>query len=88
MLLMVFVVLGPFARSHAFNHNPVWREYSYLGGMDAIALGCLTTLFLTKRCLSRPVLWTIGTFGTTLLVFSVCFSIQANNWDLAVMDWT
>src|SRR4029077_9214244 len=43
--LAVFVVLGPFARSRAFNPNPVWREYSYLGGMDAIALGCLTALW-------------------------------------------
>ncbi len=35
-LLFVCVALGPFSRTHG---NAVWREYSYLGGMDAIALG-------------------------------------------------
>lgn len=76
VLLFVFVALGPFARSHAFNHNPVWREYSYLGGMDAIAFGCLTALFVTKRRLSRSRLWMIGMSGTALLVFILAFSIR------------
>lgn len=80
--LLVFVVLGPFARSHAFNHNPVWREYSYLGGMDAIALGCLTALFIANRPLSRAVLWICGICGTALMVFSLCFSIRAYIWGL------
>jgi peptidoglycan/LPS O-acetylase OafA/YrhL len=80
--LVVFAILGPFARSQAFNHNPVWREYSYLGGMDAIALGCLTALFIAKRDLSRPVLWMCGTTGTILLTFSLGFSIRAYIWGL------
>jgi peptidoglycan/LPS O-acetylase OafA/YrhL len=82
VLLMVLVVLGPFARSHAFNHNPVWREYSYLGGMDAIALGCLTALLLMSRRLSRLLLWAAASVGTVLLVFCLCFSSLANRWDL------
>jgi peptidoglycan/LPS O-acetylase OafA/YrhL len=82
LVLLIFVVLGPFARSRAFNHNPVWREYSYLGGMDAIALGCLTALFLARRPLSRIALWTLGVCGTALLVFSLCFSIRAYVWGL------
>lgn len=81
--LLIFVVLGPFARSHAFNNNPVWREYSYLGGMDAISLGCLTALFVARRRFSRPVLWALGSVGTTLLLFSLGFSIRANTWGLA-----
>ena len=81
-LLFIFVVLGPFARSHTFNHNPVWREYSYLGGMDAIALGCLTALFLADHRLSRRLLWALGAIGTALLIFSLCFSIQAYTWGL------
>jgi peptidoglycan/LPS O-acetylase OafA/YrhL len=81
-LLCVFIVLGPFARSHAFNHNPVWREYSYLGGMDAIALGCLTALVIAKHRLSRPVLWTLGIVGAALLIFTLGFSIRANIWGL------
>jgi peptidoglycan/LPS O-acetylase OafA/YrhL len=80
--LFVFVVLGPFARSHVFNHNPVWREYSYLGGMDAIALGCLTALFLSRRRLSPVVLWLFGITGVSLLVFSLGFSVQAYAWGL------
>jgi peptidoglycan/LPS O-acetylase OafA/YrhL len=80
--LLIFVVLGPFARSRAFNPNPVWREYSYLGGMDAIALGCLTALFVARRRLSRTTLWTIGSLGTALLVFSLGFSIRAYIWGL------
>lgn len=80
--LLVFVVLGPFARSHAFNHNPVWREYSYLGGMDAIALGCLTALFVARRRLSRNILWMAGGLGSALVVFSLGFSIRAYTWGL------
>jgi peptidoglycan/LPS O-acetylase OafA/YrhL len=82
LVLLIFVVLGPFARSRAFNHNPVWREYSYLGGMDAIALGCLTALFLARRRLARTTLWTLGVCGTALLIFSLCFSIRAYTWGL------
>lgn len=40
-LLLLCVILGPIRRTHG---NEIWREYSYLGGMDAIALGCLTAL--------------------------------------------
>ncbi len=80
--LLVFIVLGPFARSHAFNHNPVWREYSYLGGMDAIALGCLTALFVARHRLSRTALWVVGSLGVALLVFSLGFSIRAYLWGL------
>jgi peptidoglycan/LPS O-acetylase OafA/YrhL len=80
--LCVFVVLGPFARSHAFNPNPVWREYSYMGGMDAIALGCLTALFCAKASLSRGPLRVCGVAGTTLLVFILGFSNWAYSWGL------
>jgi peptidoglycan/LPS O-acetylase OafA/YrhL len=78
--LLTFVAVGPFARSQVFNHNPVWREYSYLGGMDAIALGCLTALFVARRRLSRRILWTVGSLGVALLVFSLGFSIRAYVW--------
>jgi peptidoglycan/LPS O-acetylase OafA/YrhL len=42
--LLIFVILGPFARTVFANGNEIWSEYSYLSGMDAIALGCLTAL--------------------------------------------
>jgi peptidoglycan/LPS O-acetylase OafA/YrhL len=85
IFLVVFALIGPFARVRAFNHNPVWGEYSYLGGMDAIALGCLTALFVAKRRLARSVLWTFGSLGTALLVFILGFSVQTYTWGLGRM---
>ncbi|HEY0161932.1 MAG TPA: acyltransferase [Edaphobacter sp.] len=80
--LTLFVVIGPFARMKAFNPNPVWREYSYLGGMDAIALGCITALLLSNRSLSKTAIRLCGAIGATLLLFSLCFSIKAYAWGL------
>jgi peptidoglycan/LPS O-acetylase OafA/YrhL len=80
--LFLFVVLGPLVRSRVFNHSPIWREYSYLGGMDAIALGCLTAIALARKPLSRTALWALGIFGTALLIFSLGFSLQAYAWKL------
>ena len=77
VLLVLFMVVGPFARVKAFNPNPVWREYSYLGGMDAIAMGCLTAMLLAGRGLSRRWVWLCGSVGAVLLVFCFGFSIEA-----------
>src|ERR1700760_650641 len=38
VLLLGFVLLGPFGRSVLAHGNPVWRGCSYSGGMDAIAM--------------------------------------------------
>ncbi len=82
-LLMLFIIAGPFARAKAFNPNPVWREYSYLGGMDAIALGCLTALLLADhRRLSKAAIALCGATGAALLIFSLCFSLKAYAWGL------
>jgi peptidoglycan/LPS O-acetylase OafA/YrhL len=78
VLLLIFVVMGPIGRTVFTNGNPVWREYSYLGGMDAIAMGCLTAIALHGRRLSRARLWTLGGLGTALLLFCLCFSMDAN----------
>jgi peptidoglycan/LPS O-acetylase OafA/YrhL len=43
LVLLAFVAMGPMARV-APGANEIWREKSYLGGMDAIALGCLTAM--------------------------------------------
>ena len=77
VLLVLFMVAGPFARMKAFDPNPVWREYSYLGGMDAIAMGCLTALLLAGRRFSRGWVWLCGSAGAALLVFCFGFSIEA-----------
>ena len=81
-ILLLFVIAGPFARTRLFNPNPVWREYSYLGGMDGIALGCLTAMFLSGKHMSRP--WKIlcAAFGSAILIFSLGFSLQGYRWGL------
>lgn len=73
-LLLVFVALGPFGRSVLTHGNPVWREYSYLGGMDAIAMGCLMAIMLHERELSGRWLRWMGIMGGALLVFCLAFS--------------
>ena len=84
-LLLLFVVVGPFARVKAFNSNPVWREYSYLGGMDGVALGCLTAMFLARKRLSSRFLTGLGCAGTALIVFTLCFSIEGYKWGLGAV---
>lgn len=86
-LLVLFAVAGPFARARALNPNPVWREYSYLGGMDAIALGCLTAMLLADRRLSRRLILLFGTAGGMLLVFSLAFSLRAYQWGAGRNGW-
>jgi peptidoglycan/LPS O-acetylase OafA/YrhL len=75
--LLLFVVLGPFARTVLAQGNELWQEYSYLGGMDAIALGCLTAIMLPRLKISRSALWISGAAGAASLVFILGFSIQA-----------
>ena len=82
ILLCVFIVLGPFARTIFSQGNDVWHEYSYLGGMDAIAFGCLTAILLSGRALSRTVLRWAGTIGALLLTFCIGFSDFAVPWGL------
>jgi peptidoglycan/LPS O-acetylase OafA/YrhL len=83
VLLMSFVALGPFARTIWSHGNEIWQEYSYLGGMDAIALGCLTALFVARHQFSRRALRAMLIFGSILLIFCLCFSQQASSWGLA-----
>jgi peptidoglycan/LPS O-acetylase OafA/YrhL len=81
-VLLAFVVMGPFARTVLTHGNEVWREYSYLGGMDAIALGCLAALLVSRVQLSHRALRTITAVGVLLLVFILCFSLRAQSWRL------
>lgn len=68
VLLLGFVIAGPFARAAALGHgNEVWHEYSYFGSMDAIALGCLAALLLSQTKLSRNGIRIVSTIGSTIL---------------------
>ena len=81
-LLLVFVVLGPLGRTVLANGNQVWQEYSYLGGMDAIALGCLTALLVSRTRFSRSVLRTFTSIGVLLLILVLGFSSKSFMWSL------
>ena len=81
-VLGIFIVLGPFARTLFSAGNDVWHEYSYLGGMDAIAFGCLTAILLEGRTLSQQTVRWSGAAGVTLLTFSLGFSKLAAAWGL------
>jgi peptidoglycan/LPS O-acetylase OafA/YrhL len=82
VVLLGFVALGPFARTVFTHGNETWKEYSYLGGMDAIALGCLTALVVPRIRFSRMSLWVVWAVGVVLLVFSLCFSMTGAAWGL------
>jgi peptidoglycan/LPS O-acetylase OafA/YrhL len=83
VLLLGLVVMGPFARTVLTHGNEVWKEYSYLGGMDAIALGCLTALFLSRFRFSRRAVWILAIVGSALLILILGFSIRVEAWGLA-----
>lgn len=76
-ILLGFVALGPFGRTVFAHGNEIWEDYSYLGGMEGIALGCLTALLLSETRFSRRVLWFVGSIGTTIVGASLIFSWQA-----------
>jgi peptidoglycan/LPS O-acetylase OafA/YrhL len=81
-ILLVFVALGPFGRTVLTHGNEVWREYSYLGGMDAIAMGCLTALLVSRASFSRRLLRILGAVGLSILIVTLCFTLRVNAWGL------
>jgi peptidoglycan/LPS O-acetylase OafA/YrhL len=80
-LLLAFVALGPFARGVFTHGNEIWQEKSYLGGMDAIALGCLAALLSSRVNVSRKARRIAGTSGCALMIFILCFSRIAYRWE-------
>jgi peptidoglycan/LPS O-acetylase OafA/YrhL len=68
-VLLCFVAVGPLARTVFTHGNEVWTEQSYLGGMDAIALGCLTALVVERRQFSPRALRITGVAGVALILF-------------------
>jgi peptidoglycan/LPS O-acetylase OafA/YrhL len=84
LLLLGFVALGPFARTIWTHGNATWQEYSYLGGMDAIALGCLTALLAAHHRFSRQALAVLGAAGAVAMIFILCFSLRAAAWGISI----
>src|SRR5262249_55314003 len=75
-LLGAFVVLGPLGRRALTHGNPIWQEKSYLGGMDAIALGCLTALLVSRIRYRRATLRTFHWIGVGSLVLILVFGSE------------
>jgi peptidoglycan/LPS O-acetylase OafA/YrhL len=82
VLLLTFVVLGPFGRTVFARGNEVWHEYSYLGSMDAIALGCLTAMIASRIRFSRSALRILWAGGAATVIFILGFSMRAASWGL------
>ncbi len=82
IILLGFVVVGPFARTILAHGNEIWQEYSYLGGMDAIALGCLTALLVAHKKFSPRALIAQAVAGSLLLLTTLCFSPEVESWGL------
>ena len=75
-LLAALLVMGPFSRTLWTQGNPIWQEKSYLGGMDAIAMGVLTALLTAglqarapERRLSQQALVGIQVVGAVLMAW-------------------
>jgi peptidoglycan/LPS O-acetylase OafA/YrhL len=85
-MLVGFVVIGPFARTVLAHGNELWSDYSYLSGMDAIAFGCLTAIFLEGRQLSRTVRCISAAVGAAFFILILGFPIGAI--DKAGLDMT
>ena len=76
-ILFGLVALGPFGRTLFARGNEIWQEYSYLGGMEGIALGCLTALAVSRVRFSRAAIWVLGGAGAAIVTCSLIFSWQA-----------
>lgn len=77
LMLVTFVALGAPGRTLFAHGNEIWSEYCYLGGMEGIALGCLTAIVASRIRFSRSTLLALNVSGTTVVVLSLIFSWQA-----------
>jgi peptidoglycan/LPS O-acetylase OafA/YrhL len=88
VILLGFVVMGPFARTVLTRGNEVWREVSYLGGMDAIAMGCLTALLLSRIAIGgamRAWLSCIGIAGIGYVLSLSDVTLQRTGLDMSLL---
>ncbi len=81
-VLLAFVILGPLGRTVLAHGNEVWREYSYLGGMDAIALGVLTALLVERTRFSARILRVFAGTGVALLALILGLASEPLLWPL------
>lgn len=77
-ILCGFVALGPFGRT--VFATGLWKDYSYLGGMEGIALGCLTAILISNRRFSRGTLRGFAAAGIAIVFFMLAFSHLGFHW--------
>ena len=82
VLLVLFVALGPIARTFWTHGNEIWLEKSYLGCMDGIAMGCLTALLVSRMAFSRKALRAMAAGGLVILMLCSCFEPQVYQWGI------
>lgn len=87
MILFAFIVMGPFART-VFAYNDVWLEYSYLGSMDAIALGCLTAVLVKHMRFSTGMLQIFSCSGAAILLIVLTHLVNIQWLQRAGLDMT
>jgi peptidoglycan/LPS O-acetylase OafA/YrhL len=75
-ILLAFVALGAPGRTVFAHGNEIWSEYCYLGGMEGIALGCLTAIIASRIRFSRPAVRVLSIGGSTIIALSLVFSLQ------------
>lgn len=76
-MLLVFVVLGPFAR--VFTHNEIWADKGYLSCMDAIAIGCLAAIAANRVALGKRARVSIEVMGWALIALVTLFRAEAGS---------
>ncbi len=94
LLAAVLLVLGPWARSVWMVSSEIAQEKSYLGGMNAIALGCLTALLCNRMShlaqMSRRWLYGTEALGWVLIAWIASWPswhwLRSTNHFLAVHD--
>jgi peptidoglycan/LPS O-acetylase OafA/YrhL len=80
---------GPIARAHAF--NDIWYDYSYLGGMDAIAIGCVTAIVARSQWGLKIPRWVLTSVGILLVsvawvrAIAMKLGISYNGLDVTVL---
>lgn len=79
LLLLAFVVAGPFARVSA-SANEIWAEHSFLSCAGEIAVGCLTALLVH----GVP---GVANYSRLLLGFGTCLAVFVLFFRRAVFDW-
>ncbi len=76
LILVAFVVLGPLSRIQ-YASNPIWQSKAYLAGMDSIALGCLTALFVCRREITNQTAKVYAVVGGLICVGMLLFKHEA-----------